>query len=54
MGGHTLGSLSVIIRLEMNIRCNMMDQKRRALGVGWGVNVCHFKETLKFILGESV
>jgi len=39
-----------MIRREMKIRCIVMDQN------GWGrvvANVCHFKETLKFILGES-
>ena len=36
----------------MKIRCIVDGPERVVMGVG-AANACHFKETLKFILGES-
>jgi len=51
-GGTCSGILSVMIRREMKIRCIVDGPERVVMGVG-AANACHFKETLKFILGES-
>jgi hypothetical protein len=53
-GGTCSGILSIMIRLIMKIRRDAIWWTRAVWGEGVGAaNACHFKETLKFIPGES-